>query len=183
MDDRRPHHADDRHRHSDDRPRAGASSRLGPSSLHGPPSPAEAVPAQLPPPPVVPSQVVVKPAEPPLDRAKVCPLMLRVFTRRGGHHRLEDFARRGQEPDDEVSMYTWPDATLRELSDLVKEVLPDARQRQSRMGFALIYPDRNGRNIMRIVGQVHSSRIGDDDNKTLKQVKFQTGDFVDVAVF
>ena len=53
---------------------------------------------------------------------QVCPLMLRVFTRRGGHHRLEDFARRGHEPDDEVSMYTWPDATLRELSDLVKEV-------------------------------------------------------------
>ena len=53
---------------------------------------------------------------------QVCPLLLRVFTRRGGHHRLEEFARRGREPEDEVIMYTWPDATLRELSDLVKEV-------------------------------------------------------------
>lgn len=53
---------------------------------------------------------------------QVCPLLLRVFIRRGGHHRLEEFARRGQEPDGEVTMYTWPDATLRELSDLVKEV-------------------------------------------------------------
>ena len=35
---------------------------------------------------------------------------------------MEEFARRGQEPDGEVTMYTWPDATLRELSDLVKEV-------------------------------------------------------------
>ena len=33
------------------------------------------------------------------------------------------------------------------------------------------------------VGQVHASRIGDDDNKSLKQVKFQTGDLLDVAVF
>lgn len=57
---------------------------------------------------------------------QVCPLLLRVFTRRGGHHRLEEFARRGHEPEDEVAMYTWPDATLRELSDLVKEVRPRA---------------------------------------------------------
>ena len=52
----------------------------------------------------------------------MCPLLLRVFPRRGGHHRLEEFARRGDEPDGELTMYTWPDATLRELTDLVKEV-------------------------------------------------------------
>ena len=52
----------------------------------------------------------------------MCPLLLRVFPRRGGHHRLEEFARRGEEPEGELTMYTWPDATLRELTDLVKEV-------------------------------------------------------------
>ena len=52
----------------------------------------------------------------------MCPLLLRVFPRRGGHHRLEEFARRGAEPEGELTMYTWPDATLRELTDLVKEV-------------------------------------------------------------
>lgn len=55
---------------------------------------------------------------------QVCPLLLRVFPRRGGHHRLEEFARRGEEPEGELTMYTWPDATLRELTDLVKEVRP-----------------------------------------------------------
>ncbi len=55
---------------------------------------------------------------------KVCPLLLRVFPRRGGHHRLEEFQRRGEEPEGELTMYTWPDATLRELTDLVKEVPP-----------------------------------------------------------
>lgn len=44
--------------------------------------------------------------------------------------RLEDYAKRGHEPvDDEVQIYTWPDATLRELADLVAEVRPEARGR------------------------------------------------------
>lgn len=31
----------------------------------------------------------------------------------------EDFKVRGKEPKDEVQIYTWKDATLRELTDLV----------------------------------------------------------------
>lgn len=53
---------------------------------------------------------------PPITRsrpAQVCPLLLRVFPRLGAHHQLEDFARRGDEPKDEVQVYTWMDATLR----------------------------------------------------------------------
>lgn len=38
----------------------------------------------------------------------------------GGHHTMDDFAVRGKEPKDEVQIYTWKDATLRELTDLVK---------------------------------------------------------------
>lgn len=37
----------------------------------------------------------------------------------GSHHTAEDFAVRGKEPKDEVQIYTWKDATLRELTDLV----------------------------------------------------------------
>jgi histone deacetylase complex subunit SAP18 len=54
-----------------------------------------------------------------VDREKTCPLLLRVFTKIGGHHTVEDFAIRGKEPKDEVQIYTWRDATLRELTDLV----------------------------------------------------------------
>jgi histone deacetylase complex subunit SAP18 len=32
------------------------------------------------------------------------------------------------------------------------------------------------------VGLVHSTRPGEDDNKALKALGFQTGDFVDVAI-
>ena len=41
------------------------------------------------------------------------------FFQVGGHHLNEDFSERGKEPKDEVQIYTWKDATLRELTDLV----------------------------------------------------------------
>lgn len=60
------------------------------------------LPEPMPPPPITRSRP-----------AQVCPLLLRVFPRLGAHHQLEDFARRGDEPKDEVQVYTWMDATLR----------------------------------------------------------------------
>ncbi|KAF3790974.1 Histone deacetylase complex subunit [Nymphaea thermarum] len=59
----------------------------------------------------------------PVDREKTCPLLLRVFTKIGTHHTKEDFAVRGKEPKDEVQIYTWKDATLRELTDLIGDYL------------------------------------------------------------
>ena len=41
------------------------------------------------------------------------------FQQVGGHHNQAEFAVRGKEPKDEVQIYTWMDATLRELTDLV----------------------------------------------------------------
>lgn len=143
----------------------------------GPPPPG---PPQhsLPPPPMP-----QKPPEPEIDREKTCPLLLRVFPKLGGHHRLDDYQVRGQEPAEEVQMYTWADASLRELSDLVKEVQPAARRPNARLQFAFVYPDRRGRNVLRPVGDVHSSRPGPDDAKALRELGFQTGDFLDVAIY
>ena len=46
-----------------------------------------------------------KPA-PAVDREKTCPLLLRVFVGKRGHHRTEEF-QRGRLPEDELQMYTW----------------------------------------------------------------------------
>uniref|UniRef100_A0A1S3X4R4 Histone deacetylase complex subunit SAP18-like n=1 Tax=Nicotiana tabacum TaxID=4097 RepID=A0A1S3X4R4_TOBAC len=69
----------------------------------------------------------------------------------GGHHSDNDFAVRGKEPKDEVQIYTWMDATLRELTDLVKEVAPEARRRDASLSFAFVYPDKRGRFVVREV--------------------------------
>lgn len=119
-----------------------------------------------------------------VDREKTCPLLLRVFPKRGGHHKLDEFSKRGSEPEGELQVYTWPDATLRELTELIKEEVPAARNRQVRLSFSFVYPDRRGQNVMKEVGQVWAEpmRRGPDDNKSLYQLSFQTGDFLDVAI-
>lgn len=104
---------------------------------------------------------------------------------RGSHHIAEEFAVRGKEPKDEVQIYTWRDATLRELTDLVKEVAPAARRRDAKLSFAFVYPDRRGRNVVRQVGVTYAypnARRPDEGNKALADLSFQTGDFLDVAI-
>mmetsp|Transcript_6993 Transcript_6993/g.15063 ORF Transcript_6993/g.15063 Transcript_6993/m.15063 type:complete len:213 (-) Transcript_6993:169-807(-) len=118
-----------------------------------------------------------------LDRSKTCPFLLRVFHKIGGHHGLEAFAVRGKEPvDDELQVYTWPDVTLRELADLVRDVAPEARSPSAKLNFRLIYPDKGGRNVMTELGTVASSKRGPDDEKPLSASKFQTGDLLDLAI-
>ncbi|KAK9277070.1 hypothetical protein L1049_006609 [Liquidambar formosana] len=130
----------------------------------------------LPPPPQ--TRGPPPPARPrfePVDREKTCPLLLRVFTKIGGHHNMDDFAVRGKEPKDEVQIYTWKDATLRELTDLVKEVSQAARRRDAKLSFAFVYPDKRGRFVVREVGMTFSFGNGRrlDDSKALAELNFQ----------
>ncbi|GMN32425.1 hypothetical protein TIFTF001_003661 [Ficus carica] len=163
----------------------------------GPPPPQSRAP-----PPALP-----RPRFEPVDREKTCPLLLRVFTKCGGkvvrfsrqdlglqysvavggiggHHNEEDFAVRGKEPKDEVQIYTWKDATLRELTDLVKEVVPAARRRNAKLSFAFVYPDKRGRFVLKQAGMTQSFGNGRrlDDGKALGELDFQIGDYLDVAI-
>jgi len=115
-----------------------------------------------------------------VDRNKTCPLLLRVFTSSNQSYRPEDF--RDALPLDEIQVYTWKDATLRELTDLVKTAKPVARKANARLNFSLVYPDKSGKNVMRSVGTVFSSRRGMDDDKTLDNVRFETGDYLSVTL-
>ncbi|XP_074263232.1 histone deacetylase complex subunit SAP18 isoform X1 [Silene latifolia] len=119
-----------------------------------------------------------------VEREKTCPMLLRVFAKIGSHHNMEDFAVGGKEPKSEFQIYTWKDATLRELTSLVREAIPQARRRDALLSFALVYPDRNGCFIVRRVGKTlsHCTRALDDE-KTLAQLRFQIGDYLDVAIF
>uniref|UniRef100_A0A8R7QPI0 Histone deacetylase complex subunit SAP18 n=1 Tax=Triticum urartu TaxID=4572 RepID=A0A8R7QPI0_TRIUA len=117
---------------------------------------------------------MARPRPEPIDREKTCPLLLRVFTKVGGHHLNEEFSERGKEPKDEVQIYTWKDATLRELTDLVKEVALPARKRNARLSFAFVYPDKNGRFVVKQVGSTFSYGHGrGDDAKSLGDLGFQ----------
>ena len=47
----------------------------------------------------------------------------------------------GNTPTNELQMYTWMDATLKELTGLIKEVNPESRRRGTYFDFAIVYPD------------------------------------------
>lgn len=118
-----------------------------------------------------------------IDREKTCPLLLRVFVKQGRHHSESDFAVKERIPTaDETLVYTWPDASLRELVNCVKETCEEARQPNVRLSLAFVYTDAKGEVHMRNVGVLHTSKRGRDDDKILRTLRFQTGDFLDCAV-
>uniref|UniRef100_G1T3X2 Histone deacetylase complex subunit SAP18 n=1 Tax=Oryctolagus cuniculus TaxID=9986 RepID=G1T3X2_RABIT len=117
------------------------------------------------------------------DPDQTCPLLLRVFTTNNGrHHRMDEFSR-GNVPSSELQIYTWMDATLKELTSLVKEVYPEARKKGTHFNFAIVFTDikRPGYRVKEI-GSTMSGRKGTDDSMTLQSQKFQIGDYLDIAI-
>lgn len=79
-----------------------------------------------------------------------CPLLLRMFPRNGGHNRVTEYQRGGM-PIGELCVHTWMDADLRELAELVKSQHQTARHTAAELEFALVFPDKRGLNVMRVV--------------------------------
>eukprot|EP00300_Choanocystis_sp_HF-7_P030753 c39682_g1_i1.p1 GENE.c39682_g1_i1~~c39682_g1_i1.p1 ORF type:complete len:170 (+),score=30.02 c39682_g1_i1:36-545(+) len=124
-----------------------------------------------------------------IDREKTCPLLLRVFVQVGKHHRPEEFENLEEKLKkkllDEICIHTWKDATLREITDLIKEVNFDAKNPRARLSFALVYPNTRGILKMRPIGECSSSptrQPTQTENKTLEELKFQTGDYMDISI-
>jgi len=118
-----------------------------------------------------------------VDREKTCPLLLRVFTTNSGrHHRVDEFTR-GNVPANELQIYTWTDATLKELTSLVKELYPDARKKGTHFSFAIVFADLK-RQVYRVknIGNTVSDQKGTDDTMTLKSQRFKIGDYLDIAI-
>ena len=75
------------------------------------------------------------------------------------------------------------DCSLRELMGLIKEVNNDTRRPGTHFDFAVVRPDAHpGQFEMRELGSTTSGQKGLDDMKTLQELKFIIGDYVDVAV-
>ncbi|KAG8200537.1 hypothetical protein JTE90_000610 [Oedothorax gibbosus] len=117
-----------------------------------------------------------------IDREKTCPLLLRVFLNNNRHHSTSEFFK-GNVPPNELQIYTWMDATLKELTTLVKEVNPDSRRKGTYFDFALVWPEVRGPGYrMREIGRTISGEKFQDDNKTLESCNFQIGDYLDIAI-
>ncbi|KAJ8970917.1 hypothetical protein NQ314_000967 [Rhamnusium bicolor] len=118
-----------------------------------------------------------------VDRQKVCPFLLRVFVSSTGyHHKASDF-NKGNTPQNELQIYTWRDATLHELTQLVKEVNPEARRKGTKFSFAFVYPDiRQPIYRLKEVGITTTGVKGPDDLKTLGSLRYNIGDYMDISI-
>jgi histone deacetylase complex subunit SAP18 len=123
-----------------------------------------------------------------VDRDARCPFLLRVFWKEATHNSLAEYGAPGSGcvPGDEFQLYTWEDCSLRELADLFKNEHMRARRPRCQLSFAIVYPDKSGKNAMKEVGLVWSTNTNstrhDAETKTLKDLHFQTGDFIDIAI-
>merc|ERR1739848_907927 len=84
------------------------------------------------------------------------------------------------------------DASLKELTSLVREVNPESRQKGTYFDIARVLPATgrghtgpNGQFCnyhMRGIGTTVSGKKGVDDSKTLKDATFEIVDYVDIAI-
>lgn len=124
-----------------------------------------------------------------IDRTKTCPFLLRCFWSEGRCYPLSSFreARKDILPSQEIQIYTWRDATLKEISDLLRDAIPYASAQYDITDAVLdlncVYFQGNGELQTRRIGRVSGSQQeGSDDNKVLGLSKFTIGDFINVAV-
>ena len=137
-----------------------------------------------------------------VDRKRTCPFMVKMYCRINGHHRLDEFCPPRFPVEDEIIVYTWKDATLKEMSTLVREVLGDSdlpggvkgNDPNLKFSFNLLYPDSRkpgGLFKTRSLGwtfeggepEARAHQLTDSSGKTLESLRFQPGDFIDVAIY
>ncbi|KTW28937.1 hypothetical protein T552_01565 [Pneumocystis carinii B80] len=117
----------------------------------------------------------------PIDRQKTTPFLLRIFCKNGGFHSIEEFQPKSQPVGDEVQIYTWRDASLYELAQLISKAIPN--NNSTRLSFRLIYNDNyKEKYLTKDIGSVLLYSRGLEANRTLDDVRFSIGDWIDVAI-
>ncbi|KIY73995.1 hypothetical protein CYLTODRAFT_341112, partial [Cylindrobasidium torrendii FP15055 ss-10] len=138
-----------------------------------------------------------------------CPFLIRTFLKVGAFHRLPQFEEGPLPTTDETQIFTWKDATLREVLTTIRDAAPhiaEYRHPLARYSFRTVFADasNHGHFTSKDLGQVYSRdilgepgtltsiapKLLEDDNgpepkeeKTLEELKLVPGDYLLVAVF
>ncbi|KIO19896.1 hypothetical protein M407DRAFT_221923 [Tulasnella calospora MUT 4182] len=91
--------------------------------------------------------------KPESEREKTCPFLLRTFVKVNGFHSLQLFEENRLPLEDEHQIYTWKDATLREVVTYLRSLPPTAlslslRHPSARYAFRVVFPDVTSRGKM-----------------------------------
>ncbi|KAH9939334.1 Sin3 associated polypeptide p18-domain-containing protein [Epithele typhae] len=150
-------------------------------------------------------------AKPTVDREKTAPFLIRTFVKVGAYHRLVQFEDGPLPLSDEQAIYTWKDATLREVLTTLRSSAPpvtEYRHPLARFSFRAVFadPTARGRFAQKDLGTVYSRdilgepgslgrpapRLLEDDerdttssteqDRTLDELRFVPGDYLCVMV-
>ncbi|KAI0832889.1 Sin3 associated polypeptide p18-domain-containing protein [Trametes gibbosa] len=150
-------------------------------------------------------------SKPTLDREKTAPFLVRTFVKIGTFHRLQQFEDGPLPSADEQQVYTWKDATLREVLTTLRSTAPSTtefRHPLARYSFRAVFADpaARGRYSQKELGTVYSRDIlgepgsldrtaprlleddepesapGSEKDRTLEELRFSPGDYLCVAV-
>ncbi|EGO02292.1 hypothetical protein SERLA73DRAFT_166749 [Serpula lacrymans var. lacrymans S7.3] len=102
--------------------------------------------------------------QPIVSREKTAPFLIRAFVKTGGFHRLALFEEGSLPTTDEQQIFTWKDATLREVLTTLRNTAPptpEFRHPLARYSFRAIYADsaNRGRFAQKELGIVYSRDI------------------------
>ncbi|KAK7453565.1 hypothetical protein VKT23_001449 [Stygiomarasmius scandens] len=102
--------------------------------------------------------------QPIIDREKTAPFLIRTFIKIGAFHRLSLFEDGTLPTTDEQQIFTWKDATLRELLTTIRNTsptTPEYRHPLARFSFRIVYadPGNKGRFAQKDLGIVYSRDI------------------------
>ncbi|KAH9939963.1 histone deacetylase complex protein [Amylocystis lapponica] len=143
-----------------------------------------------------------------VDREKTAPFLIRTFIKIGSFHRVAQFEEGPLPISDEQQIFTWKDATLRELLTTLRATappLPEYRHPLARYSFRALYADSATRGYIAqkdlgiiysrdILGEpgtlaVPAARLGTDTEpadalteRTLDELRFVPGDYLCVAI-
>ncbi|THG95617.1 hypothetical protein EW026_g6072 [Hermanssonia centrifuga] len=145
-----------------------------------------------------------------IDREKTAPFLIRTFIKVGTFHRLNQFEEGPLPITDEQQLFTWKDATLREVLTTLRSTAPptpEYRHPLARYSFRAVYADSasRGRFSQKDLGIVYSRDIlgepgtltttaprllldadplpsSSDDERTLDELRFVPGDYMCVMV-
>ncbi|GAA5882299.1 hypothetical protein JCM16303_004057 [Sporobolomyces ruberrimus] len=135
-----------------------------------------------------------QPKEPRVDREKTCPSLLRVFVNSQHHHPDSAFTNSSLPVSNEYQVFVWRDSTLREIVLSLRDAAPHLRNNTfAKYSLKLVFWDskldrHTSTDLASIaakeLGAMSSSeprRAAGAADKSLTQVKYVVGDFIDVA--
>lgn len=114
-----------------------------------------------------------------VDREKICPFLIRVFYNENDFSSLKQFDN-GAFPPNELQIYTWDDANLRELTTLISGELTIKNIKKFK--FSCLYYDSLGYLQRKDLGDIYIDKNTPIELKTLHSLRFVIGDYIDVNI-